>query len=272
MMKASCDFGKIRLICSDIDGTLLRKETEIPEYVKNEIWRLHRQGITFTFATGRLPYEVDHLFAGLPERTPYVAGNGAVIKCGDEILKEYYLIPSKLRDVAQKYNDLGMTIIFSYDDMERPLSVTPWSKSAVEMFPGLDTPADDDVWERKLQRMFFFHPEGKYMEECRRDLAVFCDDYDICSQNSKSIQIAPLGCTKSTGVQQLAQMLGIERDAVLCIGDAENDISMIRFAGIGVAVANGAEALKQIADYTTFEQFTQGVAEILKLCGQNCHN
>lgn len=268
-MRKVCDFSSIRLICSDIDGTLLRGEKEIPQYVKDEIGRLHQKGIIFTFATGRLPYEVDHLFDGLPEKTPYVAGNGAVIKCGDKILVENSFKPDVLRDLAYKYSNLGMTIIFSYDNAERPLVVTPWSKENASVFPGLDIPAESDIWDRKIQRMFFLHPEGNFLKECRTELGYFEGCFDIRSQNNISVQIAPQGCTKASGVKQLANELGIPKDAIMCIGDAENDIPMIEYAGIGVAVANATDSLKSAADYVANAQCTQGVAEILQLCGHN---
>lgn len=265
-MSKSLDFSKIRLICSDIDGTLLRGEKELPTYIKDEIWRLHKNGILFTFATGRLPYEVDHLFCGLPQKTPYVAGNGAVIKEGDTILEEKFFLAEPLREIAQKYSALGMTVIFSYEDGERPLEVTPWAQKAASMFPGLDTPAEPNIWERKLQRMFFLHPQGEYLANCRKDLEQYGDLFDICSQNDQSVQIAPLGCTKAAGVARLAALLGLNPEQVMCIGDAENDISMVRWAGIGAAVANATNELKRVADHVAEKPCTQGVAEILAWC------
>lgn len=267
-MKEHIDLSKIRLICSDIDGTLLHGEKSIPRYVKDEIWRLYRKGIVFAFSTGRLPYEVDPLLEGLPKDMPYIAGNGAVLKCGKEILKEYFFIAGKLRPLAYKYSDLGVTVIFSYGELERPLVLTPWTQENVMMFPGLDKTADDRIWERPIQRMFFYHPHGDYLDTCRRDLSIYDDEYEICSQNDCSIQIGPPGCSKASGVQMLAKHLGANREAILCVVDAENDIPMIRYAGIGVSVANGSEAIKQAADYVTEGCCAEGVWEILRRCGQ----
>lgn len=267
-MTVKPDFSKIRLICSDIDGTLLNGGKAIAQPVKDELRRLQSQGIVFAFATGRLPYEVEPLLEGLLEKVPYVAGNGAVIKCGEEGLREYDFIPERLRGLAEKYSALGVTVVFSYNDQERPLKVTPWARSAASAFPGMDNPADGDIWNRRIRRMFFCHPQGAYLKECRKNLDGYSDDYDICVQNDRSIQIAPLGCTKAAGVGQLAQMLGIEREAVLCVGDGENDISMIQYAGIGAAVANGTDALKRASDYVTKEPCAMGVLEVLKLCGK----
>ena len=66
----------------------------------------------------------------------------------------------------------------------------------------------------------------------------------------------------------LGEYLGVKREEILCVGDAENDISMIRYAGIGAAVSNGSAALKQAADHVTQGACAEGVLELLRLCGQ----
>ena len=261
------DFSRIRLICSDIDGTLLGRETELPERIKAEIWRLHSQGIGFTFATGRMPYETDHLFRDIPPM-PYTAGNGALVKQGDAILREAWFTPEPLRDLAEAYSALGVTVIFTAENQERPYKLTPWALENAGLFPGLDTPAGEEIWRTPLQRMFFYHPQGSHLEACARDLAAF-SQYSASFQNPKSIQIAPAGCTKASGVQALARLLDIPREAVLCVGDAHNDLPMIRWAGLGAAVGNACPELKQAARWTATRPGAAGVAELLSKCGRN---
>ena len=263
------DFSKVRLICSDIDGTLLRKEKELSDDIKQEIWNLHSQGIFFTFSTGRVPYEVDHLFEGIPNHVPYVAGNGAIVKCGNERLANYYFCAKSLKPVVEKYSELGVTVIFTVNEEERPFQLTPWTTANVGLFPGLDNPVDDSIWLEPLQRMFFYHPEGKYLQECRKDLVRFESEYSASFQNRKSIQIAPYGCTKATGIKLLSKMLNIPREQILCVGDADNDLEMIRYAGSGVAVNNASDALKKAADYVTSLQCSEGVKELMVKCSRN---
>lgn len=263
------DFSKIRLICSDIDGTLLKNEDALPEAIKREIMRLHEQGIAFTFSTGRVPYEVDHLFEGIPNQVPYVAGNGAIVKRGDTLLAQYHFEPQMLRSLVQKYSDLGVTVIFTVGEQERPYRLTPWAIENVGLFPGLDSPVDESVWSTPLQRMFFYHPEGLHLQDCRHDLKRYECEYAVSFQNRKSIQVAPYGCTKASGICMLSRLLGIQREQILCIGDANNDLEMIRYAGIGVAVNNASSELKDAADYVTSAPCADGVAEVLGKCGRN---
>lgn len=263
------DFSNVRLICSDIDGTLLKGENELPEAIKREILRLNERGIAFTFSTGRVPYEVDHLFEGIPNQVPYVAGNGAIVKCDNALLAEYHFEPQTLKPLVQKYSDLGVTVIFTVGEQERPYRLTPWAMENVGLFPGLDFPIDESIWSTPLQRMFFYHPEGLHLQDCRRDLKQYEHEYAVSFQNRKSIQIAPYGCTKASGIRMLSRLLGIQREQILCIGDANNDLEMIRYAGIGVAVSNASSELKDAADYVTSRPCADGVAEVLEKCGRN---
>ena len=268
-MMPEIDFSKVRLICSDIDGTLLREETELPDGIRQEIWRLHAEGIRFTFSTGRMPYEVEHLFHGIPKEVPYVAGNGAIVKYADRLLVNRHFLAGPLKPLVEKYSQLGVTVIFTVNEEERPYLPTPWTKANVGLFPGLDRPVDGSIWSVPLQRMFFYHPDGKYLQDCRKDLVPYEKEYAVSFQNRKSIQIAPCGCTKASGIKQLSELLRIPAGQILCIGDADNDLEMIRYAGIGVAVNNASDGLKRAADHVTSLPCSEGVKEVLVKCGRN---
>ena len=73
----------------------------------------------------------------------------------------------------------------------------------------------------------------------------------------------PKGVTKAYGIQLLAQELGIEQAEVMAIGDEENDLSMIAYAGVGVAMGNAISAVKEAADVVTATNEEDGVAKIV---------
>ena len=254
---------RIRLVCSDIDGTLVSGQTMLPEPVRAAIRTLTAHGISFAFATGRLPYEVEPLLHGLPEGIAYTAGNGTMIVRGGKTLETHSFLAAPLRQTAERWAGQGITVIFSVDGLERPLTLTPWARENASVFRGLDCPVDDSIWQTPLERMFFYHPQAGYLTQCRQELCAFEAQYEICSQNEYSIQISPRGCTKASGAAHLAELIGVSREEVLCIGDAQNDISMLRYAGIGVAVQNASAELKACADYVTEHAYGEGLVEIV---------
>jgi hydroxymethylpyrimidine pyrophosphatase-like HAD family hydrolase len=74
----------------------------------------------------------------------------------------------------------------------------------------------------------------------------------------------PKGITKAYGISLLAKDLGIEQEEVMCIGDEENDLPMIEYAGIGVAMANAISRVKEIADVVTDSNEEDGVAKVVE--------
>lgn len=256
---------EVKLVVSDIDGTLLRQEHALSPALKEEIWRLDRRGIPFTFATGRLPFETDGLLEGLPpQRVPYVGGNGSILKLGDTLLEDRRFFPRRLKAVAEAYAALGVTVIFNDGNLERPLRSTPWSRAHAGVFPGLDSPVGPEVWSRETRRMYFYHPEGTHLADCLEDLCPFAGEYAVCLQDDRSIQISAAGCTKAQGVQTLARRCGIPREHILCIGDSYNDTSMLQYAGIGAAVGNACTALKEAADYVSPLPCWEGAVQIMQ--------
>ena len=83
------------------------------------------------------------------------------------------------------------------------------------------------------------------------------------------MDVMPKSCTKEKGARLLADILGVSMDEIMAIGDNANDIGMIREVGIGVAVANGTDSLKEVADYVADQPGVDGVTEAVDrfFCG-----
>ncbi len=79
-----------------------------------------------------------------------------------------------------------------------------------------------------------------------------------------NLEVMNKGVTKGNAVKILAQMYGIDRKEIIAIGDNENDMSMIEYAGLGIAMGNAEEALKNAADYITGDYQKDGVAEAIE--------
>ena len=95
--------------------------------------------------------------------------------------------------------------------------------------------------------------------------AQFGEELDIFLSAPWFLDIMPKGVNKGVGVKYLAKRLDIPMDAVIACGDSYNDISMVEAAGLGVAMKNGEEALKAVADYVTQHDCDHdGIAEVVE--------
>ena len=87
--------------------------------------------------------------------------------------------------------------------------------------------------------------------------------FTILRPSYNTLEILSKGVTKGTGIQLLAEKLGIDKEEVICIGDSGNDIDMINYAGLGVAMGNATTQIKEVADFVTLSNEEDGVAHVI---------
>ena len=87
---------------------------------------------------------------------------------------------------------------------------------------------------------------------------------DYFKSQPKLLEIVPPNVNKGETLKYLSESMGIDRDEVIAIGDEENDISMIMYAGMGVAMGNAKESVKQVANHITTTNNQNGVGEVIK--------
>ena len=90
------------------------------------------------------------------------------------------------------------------------------------------------------------------------------EKYEVIKTRNNLLEFMPKGITKAYGIELLARDLGITIDEVMAIGDEENDLPMIRYAGLGVAMANAVPLIKEAADVVTDSNEADGVATVIE--------
>ena len=108
------------------------------------------------------------------------------------------------------------------------------------------------------------HHTGKikaFREELKRN---FSEQYWITTYADAAVELGPCGCNKMTGVKELMGLLGVRQDEVMACGDFENDMEMVEYAGVGVAVDNASDSLKAKADYGASKPYAYGVVEAIE--------
>jgi Cof subfamily protein (haloacid dehalogenase superfamily) len=90
------------------------------------------------------------------------------------------------------------------------------------------------------------------------------DKFEVVSSGDNNFEIMKKGSSKGSAVERLAESLNIRQEEIICIGDNENDLSMIRYAGLGIAMGNGVDLLKNEANYITDTNVNFGVAKAIR--------
>ncbi|WP_125760759.1 Cof-type HAD-IIB family hydrolase [Companilactobacillus hulinensis] len=289
----------IKLIASDMDGTLLNDKMEVSERNIQAIKDAQANGIEFLIATGR----------GLSEARPFLKGRvntGYITLNGAEVFDEKLKLASsnpistesklKIADLFHKYSIYFEVVtdkgIFS-DNKE--LRISSLAKLLQSLNPGITyEQAYADTLERiKLTPMTFVDSYDKIfnnesykimkllafdettdrsvkLKPLTEEINNTMTDVVVTSSSANNIEVNSTTAQKGIALLKYAKLRGIKQSEIMAIGDNLNDESMIRDAGIGVAMENAVPEIKALADEFTGNNINDGVAQIIqKVIAQN---
>ena len=260
-----------KLVAVDMDGTLLREDKTVSDRTKAAIQMAHEQGVKVVLASGR-PIEGLNRYLeelGLCTEEDYVLSyNGSVVQnvgtkevIAKSVLKGTDLM--YLYDIAQKLN---INIhAFSKDGCITP-KMSEYSQLegringiAVHEIDYSEIPLDEDI-----VKVMLVDP-AEVLEEAIKQLPEeVYEKYTVVRSAPYFLEFLNKNSGKAIGVKALGEHLGIKREEIICIGDAGNDLDMIEFAGLGVAMGNAFEEVKAAADYITGSNEEDGVAQVIE--------
>lgn len=270
---------KYQLIGIDIDGTLLNSEYRISERTKRAIRQASEAGCIVTLVTGRryktaVPYAFE---LGLD--VPLICFNGGLIAdaSSGQALHTAALEESFAREIVKRWHSLRAPI-FAYRHSLTPPDVyhqNPHShprvqdylKRYAEQIMVVDNLSRELTWQ-PLRMMTF--GEASLVERCyynfedlwqRSDIrTLLTSDYD----DARFLEVYPHNATKANGLRWLGEYLGIRPEQVVVFGDNLNDIDMLEWAGLGVAMGNALPEVQAAADLVTADRDNDGIAVIIE--------
>lgn len=271
---------KYKLICIDMDGTLLDNNHVLSEENKSAILEAHDRGVTIAVTTGRLFASAKCYYDLLGINGPIIASNGTYIREKDK--KDFiYKCTFTLEEVKYIYNIItknNLSCIFYTTDTA--ISSSEINKNHPYIQNNKNLSEEDKIKfriEKNLMPVF-----EEFDGEILKGIAVENDNnkkenlfkvkeelksigkFEVVSSGSNNFEIMKKGSSKGDAVKRLAEILGINREEIICVGDNENDLSMIRYAGLGVAMGNAADILKNEADYITDTNLNSGVGKMIR--------
>ena len=255
---------KIKMIASDMDDTLLNNERKISPRNLAAIKRALAAGIVFTLATGRMYRSIKPFAERLQLDVPLIAYNGALVK-GALSEKVYARKPMQLQtalDALSYCKEKDYYVQVYIDDELLVKEENEYSRMYSRISGVPTTAVGEAVYHiTKAPYKLLLMTESSDFAAAWQDVANRFDRrIDVTSSKDNFLELMEPAVNKWVAVKELAESFGIKPDEIMCIGDSNNDISMIANAGIGVAVANAKPQVQQAAKLITASNDNDGVA------------
>lgn len=245
--------AKIKLIATDIDGTILKHNFEFNPEVKDCIKKLTDSGVKVVLVTGRMHSATTYIANELGLDTPIVSYQGGLIKHNAEILYEKNLNPKDAKEIFAWAHENNVHLnVYMNDQLYVESDDEIIRRYTGERQAGFIVKTFDELSLNRINKLLaidFDNPERvtnwrDYLTEkyCNlhivKSMPYFCE---ICHPEGK----------KSNAVDFLKDYWDIKTEEVLTIGDQDNDIELLKSGGIKIAMGNATDSLKAVADYIT---------------------
>lgn len=243
----------IKLIATDIDGTILKHNFEFNAEVKDCISDLCKQGVKVVLVTGRMHSATTYIAEELGLDTPIVSYQGGLIRHNGDTLYEKNLNPERAKEIIAwaKENDVHLNL-YMEDQLYVEKDDEVVRRYTGERKAGFVVKSFDELELEKINKLLAVDFEDYDRVTRWKDyLSATYKDVDFVKSMPYFCEMSHLEATKYHAVTFLKDYYGLKQEEVLTIGDQDNDINLLKAGGVKVAMGNATENLKAVADYVT---------------------
>ena len=257
----------IKLILTDMDGTLLDANGNLPPDFDEVMTRLKAKGVKFAPASGRQYYSLKKTFEKYKDDFVFIAENGAIAFYKDKEITSYPIDKEKAVSILNTAEDSSVYRVFCGKHHAYILR-----------------PQDDEVLRREVRKYFsfykvvdsfeeaddvpikisFFDPEGKANTSLLPKVIGYREDYEVIISSACWADITAKGVSKGAALVKAREILGVEKEECAAFGDYNNDIELLTESGYSYAMENACDNLKKIAKFIAPPNTDYGVTKTIK--------
>lgn len=253
------------LIALDVDGTLITDDHVLTEAVRESVHEAANRGAQIVLCTGRGPSGALPVLQELGLGGTIITHNGAATINSDDrsVIHQFDMLPEHLTSFVQYCRDhaIHFDLNTAFDMMVE--SITPEAEAMYGHFTAKPSIQDFHLgFPSGLVKLTLFGSkeqldtvEVDWADKSQHLHSIRSGDYFIDVHHSEA--------NKGRALQQLAEIRGIDRSRILAIGNYHNDITMLQFAGMGIAMGNSPEAVKRAANAVALSNSEDGVAKAI---------
>jgi len=261
--------NEIKLVAIDLDGTLLNSRHKLSARNRSAIESAQRQGVEVVLATGKTRHAAEDLIDSLGIDSPGIYMQGLITYNADGSVRTRIVMAKKsVSRVIALGEEFGFGALAYSDNRTFALRVDEFAIKMTEYGePHVETIA---AWPQLLDTLdinkVVLYGEENQVTTLRRAIDARLDGaVHVTRANVDGmIEVLPPNTSKGGAVKTLLEELGIDPSRALAVGDGENDIEMLQAVGIGVAMGNATQVLKDVADVIVPHNDEDGVAVALE--------
>ncbi|QAY68205.1 Cof-type HAD-IIB family hydrolase [Paenibacillus protaetiae] len=243
--------GDYKLVALDMDGTLLNERSEISAENAEWIHKALDAGVVVSFSTGR-GFQSALVYAEqLGLETPMITVNGGELWAKPHVLHRRTLLDAQL---VRRLHELAL-------EHEEPWF---WAYSTAGIYNKEKWIDPAESYDAYHWLKFGYYTENDVIRERIYEEVSAWGAFEITNSSPANLELNPVGVSKASALRELCGLLGISMSQVVAVGDSLNDIAAIREAGLGVAMGNAQEAVKEAADIVTLTNNEHGVAHVIR--------
>ena len=256
------------LFCTDLDGTLLRGDKTISHENLEAIEYFKAQGGLFTFITGRMPFFSSKMYEAIRPNAPVGCINGGGVydyRTGQYLWQQP--MPQSVVELIQYAHDLVPEIGIQVNVFDKLYFCTE-NSCMVRFRERTGVPhltADYHKVSEPIAKIVFGDLNVEHIEKLQELLPKHprAKEFGFIRSERTLFEILPPGVNKGTLLAKLAELTGVDMRRTVATGDYNNDASMLRAAGLGVAVANAVPETLAAADYVTVSNEEHAIAAVI---------
>lgn len=263
-----------KLIATDLDGTLVTDDKNLTDKTVENVKKALKKNVKIMITSARAFYRLERYIDELDlrkENQYTICFNGAIIveNITGKVLYSKNLDKEEVSELIGLGKQLNVPIMLYsknanlVEEMPEVIQKNKNSKGMnikIENFNKIDF----DEEENYIYKIVFMDKPERIIEIRKNLSKEIIDKYEVTSSVPQYIEFVKNGIKKSKAIKFIMDKCKIKREEVMAIGDGENDVEMLRFAGLGVAMENAGNYVKENADYITTSNNDDGVGKVIE--------
>jgi Cof subfamily protein (haloacid dehalogenase superfamily) len=261
------DFSKVKLVVSDMDGTLLNSKGEVSQQFFTLFKELKKRNIHFCAASGRQHNSIVDKLSTIKNDIYVIAENGGIAKKGDEVFLSNFLKPEKVLKLIPILREIeGANMVLCCNDAafieskdERFIELFQEYYHSFEVVENLmEIPKTTPVFKIAI---YHFNSSEEFIYPVIKDLN---NEVLLKVSGQNWLDISDKKANKGNALREVQKILNVTKEETMVFGDYHNDIEMMQEADFSFAMKNAHSDIKKLANYSTESNDNFGVERILE--------